>query len=203
MTLRRSERRLRRSIQAGAALLAAVLALSACGDGPRGSGGWVEGDGMVTILEPDDRPDAPEVSGTAVTGEDVDLGDYEGDIVVLNVWGSWCPPCRAEAPVLAELSDELADRDVSFIGIAIRDNTAAARAFEQRYGIEYPSIDDPGGVQLLGFADSLPAAAVPTTYVFDPDGRIVARVLDEVERSTLAGLIADVAEEYDIDVGDL
>lgn len=189
-------------MRSAAALLAGLLVLAACSSGPQGGNGWVEGGGLVTVIEPDDRPDAPEVAGTAVTGEDVALSDYAGDIVVINIWGSWCPPCRAEAPVLAEVSSELVDRGVSFLGIAIRDNAAASRAFEERYGIEYPSIDDPGGRQLLGFRE-YPANAVPVTYVIDPDGRIAARVLDEIERSTLVGLLEDVADEYDVDLGEL
>lgn len=184
-----------------AVLLAGCLVLAGCsGGGSQGGQGWVGGEGLVTTIDPDDRPEAPEVAGTSLTGEQVALADFSGDIVVLNIWGSWCPPCRAEAPVLAEVSAELRDRGVSFLGVAIRDNTASARAFEQRYGIEYPSIDDPGGRQLLGFAGSYPAAAVPVTYVITPDGLIAARVLDEVDRSTLTGLIEDVAAEYDIDL---
>lgn len=93
--------------------------------------------------------------------------------------------------MLAELSQELAD--VQFLGIVVRDQVDAARAFEDKFGIEYPSIFDQGGTQLLGFVGaSYPAAAVPTTYVIDAEGRIAARILDEVDRGTLTGVIDEI-----------
>lgn len=172
-------------------IVTAGLLLAGCTtDRPSGDGGYVSGTGLVTIIDEADRPEAPDISGEDLDGRPVALDDHAGQVVVLNVWGSWCPPCRAEAPVLAELSAELSG-DVAFLGIVIRDQVDAARAFEDKYGIDYPSIFDPGGKQLLGFR-SYPAAAVPTTFVIDERGRIGARILDEVKTTTLLGVIEDV-----------
>jgi thiol-disulfide isomerase/thioredoxin len=113
--------------------------------------------------------------------------------VVLNVWGQWCPPCRAEADELVAAHRELGP-DVAFLGVNIRDLDDNARAFERTYGISWPSIVDQDSSLLLGFREtSLPApAAPPTTYVIDREGRLGARIADEI---TTAGTLVDVVDE--------
>ena len=84
-----------------------------------------------------------DVSGAALSGDPLALSDLRDRVVVVNVWGSWCPPCREEAPVLAKVSAEYAARGVSFVGINVRDNPAAARAFEENYGSTIPASRTP------------------------------------------------------------
>jgi thiol-disulfide isomerase/thioredoxin len=123
----------------------------------------------------------------------VSLSDYAGQTVVVNVWGSWCAPCRAEAPDLVDAAAELASEDVAFLGINSRDlNEAAARAFVRRFDVPYPSIYDQGGQTLLAFRGTLTANSIPSTVVIDAEGRVAARVLGEVSKSTLVGLVEDV-----------
>jgi thiol-disulfide isomerase/thioredoxin len=177
----------------------AVFTLAGCsadsevesGDGQ----GFVSGDGTARVLDPADRQPAPDVAGTTLDGDELSLVDLAGDVVVLNVWGSWCAPCRAEAPALQEVYSESRDDDVSFVGINTRDQEAAARAFEENFGITYPSLVDVNGELLLAFRDSLPANAIPSTLVVDREGRIAARVLGPTTYSQLTDLVEQVASE--------
>ena len=151
----------------------------------------------VTEIPPAERGDPMELAGDTLTGESLSLKDYRGGVVVVNVWGSWCGPCIAEAPVLAAASADYAPRGVRFVGINVQDNVAAARAFERVRGITYPSIDDNaiGGVALLAFRNTIPPRAIPSTLILDRQGRVAARVIGQVADSTLRGLIDQVLTE--------
>jgi thiol-disulfide isomerase/thioredoxin len=174
---------------AGLTLLLGGCAAAGSSTGPQG---FVSGTGAVSILAPADRRPAPVVAGTGLDGERLSLGDFAGRVVVLNVWGSWCPPCRAEAPELAAAARRLNGDGVAFLGIDVRDNVATARAFTAAAGIPYPSISDQSGSTLLGFRGTLPPNAIPSTLVIDADGEVAARVLGPVTESTLVGLVRDV-----------
>jgi thiol-disulfide isomerase/thioredoxin len=149
----------------------------------------------VTEFSPAERGDPVEVAGETLLGGSVSTRPMRGSIVVLNVWGSWCAPCRAEAPILATASRQYSDRGVKFLGINARDNAAAARAFEQRYEIRYPSIADTDGKAVLSLNGYVPASAVPVTVLLDREGRVAARVLGELRRATLTALLDRVLEE--------
>lgn len=149
----------------------------------------------VTEFPPVDRGDAVEVGGTTLTGDSLSLVDLRGQVVVVNVWGSWCPPCREEAPVLAKVSKEYAAKGVSFVGINVRDNRSSAVAFEDNYDITYPSIEDTDGRAVLALNQYIPANAVPVTLVLDREGRAAARVLGAVRDPTLRALLDSVVAE--------
>lgn len=182
--------------------------LSACGreevdvvtrTGNRGLGGSADTSDQVskalTWIPVAERRPAPVASGPALSGTGtVSTGDYPGKVVVLNVWGSWCGPCRVEAKDLAEASQESA-KAAAFVGLNIRDtNPDAARAFVRAFEIGYPHIYDPNGEQLVRFAGTLPPNGIPTTLLIDRDGRIAARIVGVVDKTTLLGLIDDVAQ---------
>jgi thiol-disulfide isomerase/thioredoxin len=173
------------------AALVAALVLTGCGDSA-GSGtgsdqGFVAGDGSIVVLPADQRVTAPQLEGRTLTGETFRLADHLGEVVVLNVWASWCAPCRAEAPTLARLAEEY--DEVRFIGLNTRDSDVSARAFDERYGVTYPSVIDRDGRLQLLFADSLPPQAIPSTLVIDRQGRVAARILGRASESTLRGVI--------------
>ena len=177
-----------------AAIGALVLIAGCSGTGNRGTtDGFVSGDGSITTVDVADRKDAPVLEGENLDGSPLSSADYAGKTLVVNVWGPWCPPCRAEAPALQTVSEEYADKDVQFIGILARtDDPASAISFNREKGVTYPSFADQGGKLELGFKDSLPSLAIPTTWIIDSEGRVAARVLSKVTASTLANLIDDV-----------
>ncbi|UMG92246.1 TlpA disulfide reductase family protein [Nocardioides sp. TF02-7] len=139
-----------------------------------------------------DRQEIKPISGTLLDGTSFDSREFAGQVTVYNVWGSWCAPCRTEAPVLRRVAEETSELGVRFIGINVRDNDAAARAFEERYEIEYPSLTTgTSGAALLAFGPALPPSAVPSTMVVDAEGRLAARVIGPVDETTLTTLITD------------
>ena len=177
------------------ALLALVLVAGGCSNvGSSGDQGYIDGKGVITVLPDGDRKAPGEVAGETLAGEDVSLAAYAGKVVVVNVWGSWCPPCRAEADDLTEASRQLAAQGVVFLGINTRDTSADnARAFERKYAVPYPSIYDPGGRNLLAFHGTLTPNAIPSTVVIDERGRVAASILGEVtSATTLVDLVDEV-----------
>ncbi|MET9698931.1 TlpA disulfide reductase family protein [Streptomyces sp. NPDC006529] len=207
----RVRRSRRRSTSGRAALLTAVavagaLTLSACGDGAGGGkstgsagGNYVTGPGGISTVAQGERDDAPKLDGETVDGKTLDTTTLKGKVVVLNVWGSWCPPCRAEAPYFAKVSKELADagKDVAFVGINTRDNSKQnAASFEQNFGIGYPSLYDPDGKLMLRFPKgTLNAQSIPSTIVLDKQGRIAARTLVAVNEDQLRKMIDPLLAE--------
>lgn len=149
----------------------------------------------VSEYPADVRGEPVQLSGTTLTDDPLDVGDLRGHVVVINVWGSWCVPCREEAPVLARLSLEYADDGVRFVGVNVKDNRAAALAFEDKYGIPYASIEDRDGQALLALSQHVPAQAVPVTLVLDTEGRVAARVIGLVRETTLTALLDRVLAE--------
>ncbi|MGC4939926.1 TlpA family protein disulfide reductase [Kribbella sp. DT2] len=139
-----------------------------------------------------DRPSAPRLSGTTLDGDQLTLSALTGHVVVINVWGSWCTPCRAEAPDLARVARETADRGVHFVGIDTRDNPASARAFARTFKVGYPSLVDSDGQLMLGFSGLIPMRAVPSTVVVDPTGHIASLVVGKVTYATLNGMVDDL-----------
>jgi thiol-disulfide isomerase/thioredoxin len=177
-----------------------VLGLAACSGGSSASssgGNYVEGDGTIVHVPKEDRDPAPELTGVTTHDEPLNLADYRGQIVVLNVWGSWCGPCRAEAPNLVAVAEELADEGVQFIVINTRDpDPANARAFDENYGIDYPSFYDPKGKLILDFpANTLSPQGIPSTVVLDRDGDIAVRALKPLTEEELRAMIDPVIAE--------
>lgn len=186
-----------RSFLAQLGVLAAALLLAGCSRGSAAAvpnQGYISGDGTVTQLAPAQRKDPVVFSGTTLTGMPLDVRDLRGDVVVVNVWASWCPPCIAEADDLQEVHQQTAAQGVRFVGITTDTDVAAARAHERRFHVTYPSIRSDGGRVLLQLRGSLPPTATPSTLVLDREGRVAARVLGRVSASTLAGLVDDVLQ---------
>jgi len=172
--------------------------LAACtSDGGMESGdnqGFVSSDTGVEVIKATDRQSAPDASGTTLAGDQVSLSDYAGDVVVMNVWASWCGPCRGEAPALQEVYSTQRKRGVQFLGLNTRDQDSGARAFENSFGITYPSIVDPSGEIQLAFRDTLPPY-LPSTIVIDRDGRVAARIVGPTTYPELSDLVDDIASE--------
>lgn len=108
------------------------------------------------------------------------LGQLRGTPVIVNIWASWCGPCTAEAPGLAQLAKHYGDR-VQFLGVDIEDQTAPARAFIKKYGWTYPSVADPKGEIKRGYG----FLGQPDTLVYDAGGRHVWTGAGVVETADL------------------
>lgn len=180
---------------AAAVLAAPVLVGCAEGVGSTGDKGYIDGKGVITLLPPEDREKPDDVGGETLEGEQVSLDDHAGKVVVMNVWGAWCPPCRAEADELAAAARELADDEVVFLGINTRDNSRDnALAFQESKSVPYPSIYDPGGSNLLAFRGTLPPQAIPSTVIIDAQGRVAASIIGEITSvTTLVDLVEEIA----------
>ncbi|NGO44735.1 TlpA family protein disulfide reductase [Streptomyces ureilyticus] len=179
----------------------AALVLTACGSGGTSGGsgntGFVTGTDGIASVEKAERAAAPELSGKTIDGEQLDVADYKGDIVVLNVWGSWCGPCRLEAKNFVKVSEDLKDQGVQFVGINTRDtSTKPAVAFEKEYGVTYPSLYDPTGKLMLRFEKgTLNPQAIPSTIVIDREGNIASRSLQPLSEETLRKMIKPILAE--------
>jgi thiol-disulfide isomerase/thioredoxin len=174
-----------------AAFIVLAFALTACGGGGNSSTeeSFVSGDGSTTYIKSVDRKIAPAITGMTLSGENYTYG--KDRVAVVNVWASWCSPCRAEAPTLVALANKYTE--VAFIGILTRDNPANAEAFERRFKIPYPTVIDDS--ILIGFKGSLPANAIPTTVILDKKGRVAARISGAVTVASLTELIEKVSAE--------
>ena len=153
------------------------------------------GDPGTTVFKSGTGPVAPSVSGLAVGGGKLALTDYRGHVVVLNFWGSWCTPCREEAPGLAALATHFKASGVRFLGIDIRDSAPSAEAFMSNFRISYPSLNDPSDNLALDFRNTVPPAGIPTTLVISRSGRITARVIGEATYNGLKTLVQRAAAE--------
>jgi thiol-disulfide isomerase/thioredoxin len=178
-----------------AAISAVVLtfALTGCSTGGLTKGNensFVSGSGSATLVKPADRKFAPELIGSLLDGTKIKVPF--GQVIVLNVWASWCSPCRAEAPLLEDFATKLAGK-VQFLGINTRDNVSSANGFINRFKITYPTIV--GDALLADFRGSLLPNAIPSTLIIDSYGRVAVRISGEVTFATLNHYINVVSGE--------
>ncbi|MFJ3922175.1 TlpA family protein disulfide reductase [Streptomyces sp. NPDC090022] len=185
-----------------AALVLAGLATDDGGDtgapGTAGrAGGAVRPADGARVVAPGARQDAPALAGDDLDGRPVSLAGLRGQVVVVNVWGSWCGPCRAEADDLERLNRQTRGQGVTFLGINTRDlDRAAAQSFVRAHGLSFPSLHDPDGSLLLRFPPAvLNPQTVPSTLVIDRRGRIAAGIGGAVTDEELRPLLASVVAE--------
>lgn len=189
----------RRTILLGATL-AAVGVLAGCGqDAPSDSDGvdtsYVSGDGTATEWAPQDRGEPVDLAGTTMAGQPVDLADWRGAPVVLNFWYAACPPCRKEAPDLADLYEEFEPEGVHFLGVNHTDEPETALAFERSFEIGYPTLHDSDAAAVAALQGVVPLQSMPTTVVLDAEGRVAGRIIGLLEPSTLRAMIDTVLAE--------
>jgi peroxiredoxin len=137
------------------------------------------------------RPLAPEFSATSLTGTTIKMSSYRGKTVVLNFWGSWCAPCRGEAPTLAVLSQQYGSQGVAFLGDDVGDTQANALAFTRKVDVTYPSINDPGYAVVQKFSQVAPVSDTPTTVVIDKTGHIAGMVVGAITYGQMVTLLHD------------
>ena len=150
----------------------------------------VSGD-APTLVPMAQRQPLPDISGEALTPPPltIDLRAMDRPAFV-DVWASWCLPCKEEAPILVSLHKTYR-RQIRFLGIDVEDSRGAARAFERRYGITFPSIFD----RSASMAGKLGFFGLPTAYLVDANGRIAARLIGKQTRPALEQRIRRVISE--------
>jgi thiol-disulfide isomerase/thioredoxin len=159
---------------------------------------FTSADGSVTEVAPANRGEAVSFESSDTTdGSTLRSEDFRGSVLVVNFWYAACPPCRAEAPDLAELATTYANKGVLFLGVNVFDNASGAQSFETSFDIPYPSILDADTGELrLAFASDLPPSGIPTTFIVDRDGRVAARVLGFLsDRSMFEDMLDRVVAE--------
>ena len=139
-----------------------------------------------------DRQAAPALPGPAVSGGQVDLAALRGKVVVINFWASWCAPCVAEAPTLAEIAQRTAPQ-AAFLGVATRDSKANAAAFARARSTPYPSLYDEDGTAAARFP--VPSSTLPSTLVLDRQGRVAVRFTGEVTYKQLSDAVNELIAE--------
>jgi thiol-disulfide isomerase/thioredoxin len=171
--------------------LLSLLVLVGCGNGgaSQAEESYISGDGAVTFIKASDRIAAPAISGMTLLGTNYTFS--VGKVAVVNVWASWCSPCRAEEPALSALAQMYPE--VAFIGILTRDNPVNAEAFVRKRSVPYPTLIDDS--ILIGFRKSLPANAIPSTVIIDKQGMVAARISGAATVSSLKELIEKVESE--------
>lgn len=190
-----------RAVLSTAGVAVAALVLSACSSGGTSGGSgntnFITGSDGIATVKKGDRQAAPDLSGKTIDGKTLSTADYKGKVLVVNVWGSWCSPCRAEADNLVQVAKATADKDVQFVGLNTRDtSTDPAVAFEKKYQVPYPSLYDPTGKLMLRFKKgTLNPQAIPSTIVIDRDGKIAARALQALSEEKLREMLDPVIAE--------
>jgi thiol-disulfide isomerase/thioredoxin len=190
-----------RAVLSTTGVAVAALVLSACSSGGTSGGSgntnFITGSDGIATVKKGDRQDAPDLSGKTIDGKTLDTADYKGKILVVNVWGSWCSPCRAEADNLVQVAKATAGKGVQFVGLNTRDpETGPAVAFEKKYDVPYPSLYDPTGKLMLRFKKgTLNPQAIPSTIIIDRDGKIAARTLQALSEEKLREMLDPVIAE--------
>lgn len=184
-------------------LVVMLLAGCATGDDAVAQGGTFEfvapgGKTDITYEPPEDRGKPGPLSGPDLmdTSRTISLQDFAGRVVVINVWGQWCAPCRAEMPQLQQVYDATRDEGVAFLGIDVRDNDIdAPRDFITDRKITFPSIYDPAMRTMIAFGGRYPATVIPSTIVVDREHRVAAVFLRELLAEDLLPLVRRLAAE--------
>ncbi|MBU8827449.1 TlpA family protein disulfide reductase [Mycolicibacterium goodii] len=194
-----------RRVAAAAMALTVLGPTAGCstGAGAVAQGGtfqFVAPGGKVDILfdPPADRGRPGQVSGPDLmdVGRTVSLGDFAGKVVVINVWGQWCAPCRTEMPELQQVYDATRAEGVEFLGIDVRDNNRqAAVDFVKDRRVTFPSIYDPSMRTMIAFGDRYPTAVIPSTIVLDRAHRVAAVFLRALLAEDLEPLVRRLATE--------
>ena len=181
---------------------AAALVVSACSNAPTDQGGTFSfhspgGQTEITYDEAERQPlSGFEGESLMEPDETIALSDFEGQIVVLNAWGQWCAPCRAEVDDLQAVHEHLqADNQGTVLGINVRDSNAEiARDFVKDNGVTYPSIYDPP-FKTAASLGGVPSSVIPTTIVLDKQHRPAAVFLREITADDLIEVVDRLVEE--------
>lgn len=173
-------------------VLALLFALAACSPGQ--DTGGAAGPPLSRVPAAD-RRSAPDLAGTALDGKPVRLSDYRGKVVVLNMWASWCGPCRAEAPELSRAQRHLSAKGVQVLGVDTDADRTAGLAFQRDHDLTYPSLHDPAGRRLALLPRGYRPQALPYTLLIDRDGKIAVLCLGPLTEPEVRDLTRPLLRE--------
>jgi thiol-disulfide isomerase/thioredoxin len=172
--------------------LASVLALTGCASGTTASTAAPSPPTALSVgtteFSPSQRASVSVVKGTTLDGKQLQLADYAGKVVVLNVWGSWCSTCRQESPELGRLARSKAFKDVQFVGLDVKDDKASASSFASFAGMSYPHLFDPQARTLAGLK-VVPPSAIPSTLIIDRSGKVAVRIIGAINTKELTAAV--------------
>jgi thiol-disulfide isomerase/thioredoxin len=186
-----------------ATAVAGLLAGCSTGNDAVAQGGTFEfvapgGKTDIYYNPPDHRGRPGPVSGPDLMdpSRTVSVSDFAGKVVVINVWGQWCGPCRAEVTQLQQVYDATRADGVQLLGIDVRDNNRqAAQDFVKDRGVTFPSIYDPAMRTMIAFGGKYPTTVIPSTLVLDRQHRVAAVFLRELLAADLQPVVQRIASE--------
>lgn len=192
--------RMTRTLVAAVSALALTGGLAACSESAAEKAakevGSRDGDGSLHLIAADERGEPVELAGETIDDGTWDSADHRGDVVVVNLWASWCGPCAKEAPHLVQAHEQTKGEDVEFVGIDYRESSkATGLAQGKEWGFVWPSVYDKSGTTAIDMQGKM--TTQPSTAVLDTQGRIAAVVLGPVTTSTLVGIVEDTLAEQD------
>jgi thiol-disulfide isomerase/thioredoxin len=134
---------------------------------------------------------APELNLVDLEGRQVSLADYGGKVVLVNNWATWCPPCRAEMPILESYYQDHKDEGFVLIGIEAGQPADEVEEFVENYGISFPIWLDPESKAIIGFRNM----ALPSSYVINPEGMTILGWTGTVTRDSLDEYVTPMFKE--------
>lgn len=167
-------------------------------------GSWVLLAGLVsvfgaaawTLLQTDDSPPtsghAPDFTVTTFDGEEITLSKLRGNIVVLNFWGSWCGPCREEAPDLQAIYERYADQGVIVLGLTYMDDPVDSIAMIDELNLTYPNAQD---YNMVIAQDKYHIQGAPDSFIIDRDGKIHHFQYGPITENMLDDILRDLLNE--------
>ncbi|MCC5913707.1 MAG: TlpA family protein disulfide reductase [Balneolaceae bacterium] len=147
--------------------------------------------GGADDVDATDLPDAPDFTLENLDGSDFTLSDHKGKVILLNIWATWCPPCREEIPDFMEIQTEMEDDGVLFVGVATdREGWEVVRPFAEEFEINYPIMVDTGVVsRKYG-----PVQGIPMSFIINREGKVEYLLPGMVTKEMLQPLLEEVAQ---------
>jgi len=182
-------------------LLLSVLVITQCTDssqqeglmvqqGQYGPGAMTGTSGSESDIQGNEYPVAPDFTLETMNGEPFTLSEHEGQVIVLNIWATWCPPCREEIPDFIEMQDELEDDGVLFVGVSV-DETGwdVVRPFAEEFGINYPLVVDDGTLS----SQYGPIRGIPMSFIINKKGQVEHIAPGMVTKQMLQPILEELA----------
>jgi len=134
---------------------------------------------------------APELTLNNLNGDKVSISDYSQNIVMINNWATWCPPCKAEMPTLSKYFKEHRDQGFILVGIEAGDPTKEVEKFVKDYGLTFPILLDPNNKSLIAFHND----NLPSSYVIDRNGNVILAWTGPISKAMLEKYITPLLEQ--------